>query len=120
MIVLTLVMLGKDLSVHPEINLGGMVLFTLLMRVGAYISVWCGNAFVGAAVNFFVVFSICFFTTQDLRSPMHFPFLLGYVFMRSVPVSAEDLPVCILALVVGSVLIMILNVAINRNRQSRT
>lgn len=119
-IVLALMMLGKDLSVRPAMNLGGMVLFTLLMGVGAYISVWCGNAFVGAAVNFFVVFTMCFFTTQDLRSPMHFPFLLGYAFLLSVPVSAEDLPVRILALVVGSVLIVTLNVAINRNRHSRT
>lgn len=119
-VVLALMMLGKDLSVRPLINLGGMVLFTLIMGVGAYASVWCGSAFVGAAINFCVVFALCFFTTQDLRSPMHFPFLLGYAFMLSVPVSAEDLPVRVLALVIGSVFIVVLNVAINRNRHSRT
>lgn len=119
-VVLALMMLGKDLSVRPAMNLGGMVLFTLLMGLGAYASVWCGNAFVGAAINFCVVFALSFFTTQDLRSPMHFPFLLGYAFMLSVPVSAEDLPVRVLALVVGSVFIVALNVAINRNRHSKT
>ena len=51
---------------------------------------------------------------------MHFPFLLGYAFMLSVPVSAEDLPVRVLALVVGSVFIVLLNVLINRNRHSKT
>lgn len=119
-VVLALMMLGQDLSVRPMLNLGGLVAFTLLMGLGAYASVWCGNAFLGAAINFTVVFALSFLTTQDLRSPMHFPFLLGYAFMLSVPVSAEDLPVRVLALVAGSVFIVALNVLINRNRHSRT
>ena len=119
-VVLALMMLGQDLSVRPMLNLGGLVVFTLLMGLGAYASVWCGNAFVGAAINFTVVFALSFLTTQDLRSPMHFPFLLGYAFMLSVPVSAEDLPVRVLALVAGSVFIVALNVLINRNRHART
>ena len=119
-VVLALMMLGQDLSVRPMLNLGGLVAFTLLMGLGAYDSVSCGNAFVGAAINFTVVFALSYLTTQDLRSPMHFPFLLGYAFMLSVPVSAEDLPVRVLALVVGSVFIVALNVLINRNRHART
>ena len=119
-VVLALMMLGQDLSVRPMLNLGGLVAFTLLMGLGAYVSVWCGSAFVGAAVNFTVVFVLSYMTTQDLRSPMHFPFLLGYAFMLSVPVSAEDLPVRVLALVAGSVFIVALNVLINRNRHART
>ena len=119
-VVLALMMLGQDLSVRPMLNLGGLVAFTLLMGLGAYVSVWCGSAFVGAAVNFAVVFVLSYMTTQDLRSPMHFPFLLGYAFMLSVPVSAEDLPVRVLALVAGSVFIVALNVLINRNRHART
>lgn len=119
-VVLALMMLGQDLSVRPLMNLGGMVAFTLLMGVGAYVSVWCGNAFAGAVLNFTIVFLLSFLTTQDLRSPMHFPFLLGYAFMLAVPVSAEDLPIRILALVVGSVFIVALNVVLNRNRHART
>ena len=67
-----------------------------------------------------MVFALSFITTQDLRSPMHFPFLLGYTFMLSVPVSSEDLPVRILALVTGSVFIVALNVMVNRKRHSST
>ena len=119
-VVLALMMLGQDLSVRPMMNLAGLVAFTLLMGLGAYASVACGNAFVGAVLNLSVVFLLCYMTTQDLRSPMHFPFLLGYAFMLSVPVSAEDLPVRVLALVVGSVFIVLLNVLINRNRHSKT
>ena len=119
-VVLALMMLGQDLSVRPMMNLAGLVAFTLMMGLGAYASVACGNAFVGAVLNFSVVFLLCYMTTQDLRSPMHFPFLLGYAFMLSVPVSAEDLPVRVLALVVGSVFIVVLNILINRNRHSKT
>ena len=119
-VVLALMMLGQDLSVRPGLNLMGLVAFTLLMGVGAYVSVWCGNALVGAAVNFSVVFVLSYMTTQNLRSPMHFPFLLGYAFMLSVPVTAEGLPVRILALVAGSVFIVALNVLLNRNRHART
>ena len=119
-VVLALMMLGQDLSVRPMLNLGGLVAFTLLMGLGAYVSVWCGSALAGAAVNFTVVFILSYMTTQDLRAPMHFPFLLGYAFMLSVPVSAEDLPVRVLALLAGSVFIVALNVLINRNRHART
>ena len=119
-VVLALMMLGQDLSVRPMMNLAGLVAFTLLMGLGAFASVASGNAFVGGVLNLSVVFLLCYMTTQDLRSPMHFPFLLGYAFMLSVPVSAEDLPVRVLALVVGSVFIVLLNVLINRNRHSKT
>lgn len=119
-VVLALMMLGQDLSARPIMNLAGLIAFTLLMGLGAYVSVWCGSAFAAAAVNFSVVFALSYMTTQDLRSPMHFPFLLGYAFMLSVPVSAEDLPARVLALLTGAVFIVALNIMINRNRHSRT
>lgn len=119
-VVLALMMLGQDLSVRPVWNLLGLVAMTLAMGVGAFLSVWCGNAYVGAVINFALVFVFSFTTTQDLRSPMHFPFLLGYAFMLSVPVTPEGLPMRVLALVLGSVFIVVLNVLINRNRHART
>lgn len=119
-VVLALMMLGRDLSVRPWMNLGGMLVLTLAMGAGAFASVWCGSAWVAAAVNFAMVFVLCFLTTQDLRSPLHFPFLLGYAFMLSVPVTAEQLPVRLLALALGCVFIVALNVLINRGRHTGT
>ncbi len=119
-VVLALMMLGQDLSVRPGMNMLGLMAFTLLMGLGAYASVACGDARIGAVVNFATVFVLAFMTTQDLRSPMHFPFLLGYAFMLSVPVSAEELPIRILALLAGSVFIVALNVLVNRGRHART
>lgn len=119
-VVLALMMLGKDLSVRPLWNLGGLLVFTLAMGVGAFVSTYFDNAFLGLAINFSFVFLTTFVTMHDLNSPMHFPFLLGYAFMLSVPVPMEDLPVRILALVLGSVFIVALNVAINHNSRRMT
>ncbi len=108
-IVLALTMLSRDLSVRPVWNLGVMVASTLIMGLFSFVSIWSGNPFMGAALNFAFVFGACFYAMHDLNSPMHFPFLLGYTFMLSVPVSPEDLPMRLLALVVGSVFVVGLN-----------
>lgn len=113
-IVLALTMLSRDLSIRPVWNLGVITACTLAMGVFSFLSVWLGNPFVGAVLNFAFVFGACFYAMHDLNSPMHFPFLLGYAFMLSAPVPAEDLHIRLLALVVGSVLTVALNVAFHR------
>ena len=102
-IVLALTMLSRDLSVRPVWNLGVMCACTLAMGAFSFLSVWLGNPFAGAVLNFAFVFGACFYAMHDLNSPMHFPFLLGYAFMLSVPVAADGLPLRLLALVAGSV-----------------
>lgn len=119
-VVLALMMLGRDLSVRPMMNLVGLTALTLAMGLGSFASVWCGNAWLAAVINFGLVFAFSFLTTQDLRSPMHFPFLLGYAFMLSVPVTTEQLPVRLLALVLGCAFTVALNVLVNRGRHDGT
>lgn len=118
-IVLALTMLSRDLSVRPVWNLGVMVASTLIMGLFSFVSIWSGNPFMGAALNFAFVFGACFYAMHDLNSPMHFPFLLGYTFMLSVPVSPEDLPMRLLALVVGSVFVVGLNVVFHYASKGR-
>ena len=109
-IVLALTMLSRDLSVRPVWNLGVVTACTLAMGAFSFLSVWTGNPYIGAVLNFSFVFGACFYAMHDLNSPMHFPFLLGYAFMLSVPVTAEGLPLRLLALVAGSVFVVGLNV----------
>ena len=109
-IVLALTMLSRDLSVRPVWNLGVVTACTLAMGAFSFLSAWAGNPYLGAVLNFSFVFGACFYAMHDLNSPMHFPFLLGYAFMLSVPVTAEDLPMRLLALVVGSAFVVGLNV----------
>lgn len=117
-VVMALMMFSRDLSVRPLWNLGGLLAITLSMGLGSYVSLL--DPFLGVPLNFVIVFSISYCTTRNLGTPLHFPFLLGYAFMLSVPVSAEELSTRILALVVGSVLIVGLNVLLNRKTRDGT
>ena len=121
-IVLALTMLSRDLSVRPVWNLGMMCACTLAMGTFSFLSVWLGDPFVGAALNFMFVFGACFYALNDLSSPMHFPFLLGYAFMLSAPISAEGIPLRVAALLLGSVFVVGLNVLfhhVSRGRRER-
>ena len=121
-IVLALTMLSRDLSVRPVWNLGVMCACTLAMGTFSFLSVWLGDPFVGAALNFLFVFGACFYALHDLSSPMHFPFLLGYAFMLSAPIGAEGIPLRVAALLLGSVFVVGLNVLfhhVSRGRRER-
>ena len=121
-IVLALTMLSRDLSVRPVWNLGVMCACTLAMGTFSFLSVWLGDPFVGAALNFMFVFGACFYALHDLSSPMHFPFLLGYAFMLSAPIGAEGIPLRVAALLLGSVFVVGLNVLfhhVSRGRRER-
>lgn len=117
-VVIALIMLQRDLSVRPVWNICVMTLFTCMLGIAAYVSLM--DPFLGIAVNIAVMMTIVFATVHDLDSPLHFPFILGYTFMLSVPVTAEGLPMRIMALIVGSVAIVLLNVIMNRNRMTKT
>ena len=121
-IVLALTMLSRDLSVRPVWNLSVMCACTLAMGTFSFLSVWLGDPFVGAALNFLFVFGACFYALHDLSSPMHFPFLLGYAFMLSAPIGAEGIPLRVAALLLGSVFVVGLNVLfhhVSRGRRER-
>ena len=117
-VVLALMMFGKDLSVKPLWNLGGLLAIMLSMGLGSYASLL--NPFLGVPINLVIVFLTSYCTTRNLRTPLHFPFLLGYAFLLSVPVSPEELDTRIAALVTGSVLIVALNVLVNRKTREGT
>ena len=92
------------------------------METFSFLSVWLGDPFVGAALNFLFVFGACFYALHDLSSPMHFPFLLGYAFMLSAPIGAEGIPLRVAALLLGSVFVVGLNVLfhhVSRGRRER-
>ena len=111
--VLAMTMLGRDMSARPLLSLAVMLVCFVSMGLCSFVSVWVGIPAVGAVVNFAFVFCVCFVSTRDLNTPMHFPFLLGYTFMLSVPVGPEGLPDRIAAIAVGACAVVALNVAFN-------
>ncbi len=113
-----LMMLSKDLSVRPLSNLWSITAFMLLMGVGSYLA--CLNPLLGILVNFSVVFLVVFLSMQDLKSPMHFPMLLFYTTMVTMPITLEEMPDRLMVLVVSAVFIVGLNVLMNRGVRNRT
>ena len=117
-VVMALMLLQRDLSARPLVNLGGILGLNLAMGLCAYVSLM--DEYLGLVLNLALVFAVVFLTLQVLASPMHFPFMLGYAFMLAVPVTAEQLPVRLLALAVGSVLVVGMNWVVNRRRFEMT
>ena len=117
-VVIALMLLGKDFSVRPWWNLGGLSVLMVVMGLGAFLSLL--NPYVGLAINFLFVFFVVFITMQDLKSPMHYPFLLGYAFLLSIPIPAEEMSMRLFSLFIGAVLIVILNVIMNYKKMDKT
>ena len=107
-----MLMLSKDLSSRPFSNLAILMVFMVFMGLGAFAASL--DPFLGLAVNFAVVFVVVFVSMQDLRSPMHFPMLLFYASMVTLPVTLEEMPDRLLVLAVSAVFIVALNVMVNR------
>ena len=114
MITAALMMLSKNLTGKPFKSLAGLMAINITLGVGsllAYLNPW-----LGLVANFTVVFVVTFVLMHDIKSPVHFPFLLGYAFILAFPVPIEEFPLRLLSLIVGSVFIVVLNVIVNRNR----
>ena len=106
-----MIMLAKDMSVRPLSNLTSIMVFMVMMGVGAYLASL--HPYLGLIVNFVTVFCIVFLSMQDLKSPMHFPMLLIYATMVTLPITVDQMPDRLLILAVSSVFIVGLNVLVN-------
>lgn len=117
-IVLALMLLGRDLSVRPLYSLAILLMSMAAMGLFSFIAVNSGNPYLAALLNFTFVFAICFVNLRDMLSPMHFPFLLGYAYMLTESVDTDGLPMRMAALMTGAVIIVGLNYVFNhRNRK---
>lgn len=115
-VVAALMMIPRDLSTRPVMNLSGLIALNLTLGIGAYMSLI--NPWTGIFINFSVVFVTTYVLMHNLRSSVYFPFLLGYAFILSMPVPAEGLPLRFVSLVAGALFIFVLNVLINRKGRS--
>src|SRR5699024_9533801 len=107
MITAALMMLSKNLTGKPVKSLAGLVGINVTLGIGSLLASF--NPWLGLITNFTVVFGVTFVLMHDIKSPVHFPFLLGYAFILAAPVPLADFPLRLLALIVGSVFILALN-----------
>lgn len=111
-VIVALMMLGKDLSIEPTHSFVKLTAMFVCMAIAAHLSLV--DPFLGIVVNLATVSAVVLLTVGDLTTPIHFPFMLGYVFMLSSPVSTDGLAIRLLALVIGSVMVVGLNILVHR------
>lgn len=117
-IVAALMMMSKDLTTRPVLNLAGLLSICLGIGICSYLALI--SPWIGIPINFIIVFTIIYVTMHDLKIQLYFPFLLGYAFILSMPVSLEALPIRLLSLAVGAVFILALNIIVNRKKLTKT
>ena len=113
-LVTLLMMLGQDLSQKPVSSLIGMILLNISIVVVCYLTT--ASSVLGIFLIFGLIFLIIYLMMHDLKSPLYFPFILGYMLIMSTPVPLSALPLRILSVVVGSIVIIGINILLNKNK----
>lgn len=114
---IALVLVERDLTIHPVLNTLKLLAINLTLGIFAYIS--HGNMWIGILLNFIALFFIGYVFSYNLRKSIVLPFGLTYLFMLYMPVEGVDAMNRIYALIIGTFLIMLLQFVFNKNRYSK-
>lgn len=117
-VVLMLVLLPKDLTVHPLKNSFGLIGLNLVFGVCALLV--SQNLILALILNFAVLAFIGYHFSYELQKPVSSLFALHYLLLMTSPVPAADLPVRFLALIAGPILIMATQLLANKNKLSKS
>lgn len=105
-------MFGDDYTINPVHNTLYFIGVELFVGLGAYFAGL--NPFLGAIVTLIVSFFIYFMFTYDTKPTKALGFIQLYLFLLYQPVSTNELPKRILALIFGGIVIMILYYILTR------
>lgn len=113
-----LMFLQRDLTATPIKNTFKLVALNLFIGIAAIIAT--SNMWIAIPVNFITMFILSYSLCSSLRNPMYLPFSLQYLFILANPVSGNEVYVRLVALVVGALLIMALQLLVNRNKVTKS
>lgn len=114
---LALVLVERDLTIHPVLNTLKLLLINIGLGIFAYLA--NANMWLGIPLNFLALFFIGYVFSYNLRKSVVLPFGLIYLFMLYTPVSGTETVSRLLALVVGAFIIMGLQFLFNKNKFSK-
>ncbi|MGL6107962.1 FUSC family protein [Romboutsia sp.] len=117
-IVLMLVLLKRDLTRTPIRNTVYLIAFNLMLGIGAFVSIQ--NLWIGLIVNFSIMFTIGYLFSYELRGSVNMMFGLHYILMLTSPVTLDQLPMRLLGLVFGILMIMTVQMIVNRNKLTKS
>lgn len=106
-----------NLTVSPGKNLVKL----LIINLGIGILTYLANLNIWAAIpiNFIGIFIIAYTFYYNLKSPVYLPFTLQYMFLLATPITAAELPMRLLSLLVAPIGIMLIQFAINKNKTTK-
>ncbi|MEF9952855.1 MAG: FUSC family protein [Clostridium sp.] len=109
-----LMFMERDLTSTPIKFLIFFSVINVMQGVFAYYTAF--YPILGVLLTFISMFLTGYLFTYNMRKPMYVAFGLQYLFMVYSPVTSEQLPMRLLALLFGAVFIMALQLLVNRNR----
>ncbi|MCC0643562.1 Fusaric acid resistance protein-like protein [Clostridioides difficile] len=112
-----LMLLERDLTISPIKNLLKYLIINVTLGVLSFFAVQ--NMYLGILLNFIALFIIGYLFSYDLKRAVYVPFGLMYIFMISIPVGLSEFPIRLSALASGSLVIMIAQFVMNRNRMKK-
>ncbi len=113
-VVLMLVLLQMDLTIHPIENLFNLVVLNLALGLSAFIVTH--NIWLGLILNFLVMLFIGYFFSYELKKPVNMMIGLHYMLMVVSPITISQLPLRFLSLIAGAFMIMAVQLLSNKNK----
>lgn len=106
-----------NLTVSPGKNLVKL----LIINLGIGIFTYLANINIWAAIpiNFIGIFVIAYTFYYNLKSPVYLPFTLQYMFLLATPITAAELPMRLLSLLVAPIGIMLIQFVVNKNKTTK-
>ncbi|MBS5951167.1 MAG: FUSC family protein [Clostridium sp.] len=117
-ITMALVLMEVDLTIMPVDNFFKILFLNLFSLVFSVLSIQ--NVWIGIILNFIGLFIIVYFLSGNLKKSMVIPFGLQYFFMIFYPVEGKDLINRFLALIAGTIFIMITQFIVNKDKVIKT
>lgn len=113
-----LMLLERDLTVAPFKNTILLLGINLLLGVLSFLA--SQNIWLGLFINFIALFIVGYFFSYNLKKPIYIAFGLQYLFMLTTTISIDKLPMRLLALSVGALFIMFIQLLLNKNKLQKS
>ena len=106
-----------NLTISPVKNLFKLIVINIGIGVFTYLANL--NVWGAIPLNFIAIFIIIYTFYYNLKSPVYLPFSLQYLFLLATPITAKELPMRLLSLLVAPIGIMLIQFIVNKNKTTK-
>ena len=106
-----------NLTVSPGKNLVKLIIINLGIGIFTYLANL--NVWAAIPINFIGIFIIAYTFYYNLKTPVYLPFTLQYMFLLATPITAAELPMRLLSLLVAPIGIMLIQFVVNKNKTTK-